>query len=282
MVKLDFKNQVNAVGGVSLAVVALFFAYEFTRTSEVGPCTGRYPTATDLTLVKQDGTALSPGELQARVGFGETGVLEKGSVLELRDAPSKTGLNIKVGGDVETDTGLSFFWAPKVMGKVASACLSYDIYLPAEFDFSRGGRLPGLFGGSFAGFTAVSGNGVGMHLTWDERGQVGLESVVPGPADSKDSVMIKYSSDVELARGRWVRFDQEVVFNTPGEENGILRMWVDGRLKLSDTSAVWRTEATAGLQGAWADIGYLTFGGVERNAQKQSNIIISPPRLSWQ
>ena len=282
MIKMDFKNQVNAVGGLSMIVVAGFFAYELTRSREIGPCGSRFNTVTEMALLKQGGEPMSPAELQARLGVGEIGVLEKGSVVSLRDGPTKVALNVAVGGPVEADTGLSFYWSPGVMGRVPTACLSYDVFLPVEFDYSRGGRLPGLFGGNFAGISAASQNSVGIHLLWDERGQIGIEGVVPGAAGTSDVSLIRYGSEFELPRGRWVRIDQEIGLNNPGDEDGILRLWIDGRVKLEDKTVVWRPDATLAMTGAWADIGYLSFGGVERSAHKYANIIISPLRLSWQ
>ena len=280
----NFKNQVNAVGGLSVAIVAGFFAYELGRSRDAPPCGLRFPSVTEMSLVKQGGAALSPGELQARAGIGETGMIEKASIVRVDGGPSPYALSVAVGGQVATDTGASFFWAPAGMTKATAACLSYDVFVPAKFDFARGGRLPGLFGGIFSGNLSTSQNAIGMHLTWDERGQIGLGGIsASGNGGAAASAMrLHYQSELEMPRGRWVRFEQEVAMNTPGAENGLLRLWIDGQLKLQDTAVVWRPDESLALTGAWADIGYQSFGGIERTAKSQSGINVSPLRLSWQ
>jgi len=46
---------------------------------------------------------------------------------------------------------MSFPWEPRSLERASAACVSYDVLLPAEFDFSRGGRLPGPIGSDGVG-----------------------------------------------------------------------------------------------------------------------------------
>ena len=280
---MKFQNQVNAVGAVSVGVMCAFLAYDFTRSRDTPPCPGRFRSATELSLTTPGGTVLTPAELEARVGVGEQGVKAKASVVSAKGQPSPQVLNVAVGGAVATDTGASFFWSPSGNGHQPAACLSYDFYLPSNFDFARGGRLPGLFGGTFGGVSAPSPRGLGVHITWDEIGQAGVEGVAALPADRTDvTPFIRFTSQLELPRGRWVHVDQEVNVGEPNQPNGIYRLWIDGQLKVEDINLIWRQDDSVGLNGAWADIGYQSFGGIERKSNSESSIKVTPPRLSWE
>ena len=55
-----------------------------------------------------------------------------------------------------------------------------------------------------------------------------------------------------LPLGTWVRVEQEVVLNEPGQEDGVLRLWFDGDLKL-DTTADYRDQP-ARLTGVVSEV----------------------------
>ena len=273
--KLSFQNQVNAVGGLAFLVAGSFFAYELTRSRDAKPCDARYPSATQMSLQKSGGEILSPGELQARAGNGERGVLEKASVVKVTGAPSPLALTVQVGGT--GDTGASFFWAPGGLQKATAACLSYHVFLPKDLDFALGGQLPGLFGIA----RGANQRGFATRFTWDEQGGMGIEANLSDydlTAPLTDSVF--YRSQALLPRGRWVQVDQEVTLNTPNAQNGILRLWVDGRLKLEDTTVSWRGNGSLSISGSLTEVGYRT-ERVEGPTKKPANIIVSPPQLSW-
>lgn len=280
---MKFQSQVNAVGAVSVGVVCAFFAYEFTRSKDTPPCPGRFRTATELALAKPDGTVFSPAELEARAGMGERGVRAKASVVADKGQPRPHVLNVAVGGTVSSDTGASFFWSPASNGRQPAACLSYDFRLPANFDFARGGRLPGLFGGNFYSVSSPSPRGLGIQLSWDEVGHAtvqGLAAITPDRPEV--TPYIRYSTQTELPRGRWVHVDQEVQLGTPEKADGIYRIWIDGQLLVEETKLIWRENDAVGLTGAWNDIGYQSFGGIERKSKVDASIGVTAPLLSWE
>jgi hypothetical protein len=43
--------------------------------------------------------------------------------------------------------GAEFYAAPLNLARASNITLEYDVFFPADFDFVRGGKLPGLFGG---------------------------------------------------------------------------------------------------------------------------------------
>ena len=82
--------------------------------------------------------------------------------------------------------------------------------------------------------------------------------------------------------GRWTQIDQEVTLNSPNAQNGILRLWIDGRLRMEDTTVAWRGNGSMALTGSVAQVGYQSFGGIEKPAKKQASIRVTPLKLSWQ
>ena len=174
--ELSFKNQVNAVGGLAFVIIGGFFAYELGKSRDMPACGARYPVTTQISLQKNDGTPLAPGELQARMGFGERGLFEKATVIKTADGPSPYGLDVKVGGAVDADTGAYFYWTPGGMGKATSACLSYQVLVPIDFDYARGGRLPGVYGGFAGGGNSPTQSGFATRFAWDELGAMSVEA----------------------------------------------------------------------------------------------------------
>jgi hypothetical protein len=278
---LSFKNQVNAIGGAAFLITGGFFTYEFARSRDAAPCGARYLTTTQFSLQKLDGAPLAAGELQARVGTGERGILEKASVIKPDNGSATYALDVKVGGSIDADTGVSFSWSPTGMSRAQAACLSYQVFLPSDFDFARGGKLPGLFGGSATSTETSVQSGFATRFTWDQSGNMGIAAFLSDTGETA-SASLQYSANFQLPVGRWVQLDQEVTLNSPNTQNGILRLWIDGRLKLEDTAIAWRGNGSMKLTGAAAQIGYQSFGGIEKPAKKQTSILVSPLKLSWQ
>jgi isochorismate hydrolase len=50
--------------------------------------------------------------------------------------------------------------------------------------------------------------------------------------------------------------EQEVKLNTPGQDDGVLRMWVDGQLKVQNLGTNLRGRPETALTGVVSDIGY--------------------------
>ena len=221
---LSFQNQVNALGGAAFVIIGGFFAYQLFKSRDIAPCGARYETVTQMSLQKQGGALLAPGELQARVGIGERGVLEKATVVKI-EGQSPIALKVNVGGPVPADTGATFLWSPSALAKATSACLSYTVYVPDDFDYARGGRLPGLFGGTPYAAQQNAQSGFSTRFTWDQNGGMGVAanfSDIGGTAQSPEPT--RFGSDALLPRGQWVQIDQEIALNAPNAQNGTLRL----------------------------------------------------------
>lgn len=132
--------------------------------------------------------------------------------------------------------------------------LSYDVKFSEDFDFVRGGKLPGLCGydntlsptsgcntgGGFPdGFDGWSARGM-----WREGGQ--LENYVYH-ADQVSFFGDDEFWGVDAKPGTWHRVQHRVVMNTPGVADGILEAWIDGKKVLSEQKYMFRKSANIGI-----------------------------------
>ncbi len=275
----SLQNQVNAVGGIALLIIGGYAAFEVSKSRDAKPCSSRFPSATEMSLQKANGVALSPAELQARAGVAERGMIEKASVRKGDGGPTALALDVRVGGPKSSDTGIGFTWAPSTFGKVETACLVYSVHLPADFDFANGGVLPGLYGQANAS-TPGNQKGFSARMTWNETVVLGVEAVTADIRTSDHEPVGRIeAAGSELKRGRWTHIEQELVLNSADSADGIVRVWIDGRLRLEDKELGWRAHPTLKVSGVMADVAY---SGAETTAAKRAGVIsLSAPRLSW-
>lgn len=145
----------------------------------------------------------------------------------------------------------------KLPGSYDSACMSYDVRFAAPFDFSAGGKLPGLVGVApgvspstpeGGGSTAHGWSGRLMWLgskMWkfvrDSDRQDMLVTYLYHPGQAReygDNV----SWDSSFAPGVWHHVRQCHVLNTVGKANGVMQAWFDGKLVLQQYDVVYRTD----------------------------------------
>ena len=100
-----------------------------------------------------------------------------------------------------------------------------------HWEFSRGGKLPGLGGGECnTGGNKTTGDGWSVRYMWRDGGRM---VAYVYHLDQKT----RYGDQIPLNRdflpGKWYRLTQRVRVNTEGEKNGVLQVWVDGGLVLN-------------------------------------------------
>lgn len=138
-------------------------------------------------------------------------------------------------------------WKTDLGGGYDELYLSYRMKFGANFDFVRGGKLPGLAGGAAnAGGTLPDGtDGWTARMMWRTNGSGGsttngtqsqlvqyvYHKDMPGPSgqdikwdDNPSLGWQKIDSDV------WYHFQHRVKMNTPGQDDGIIQAWLDGEL----------------------------------------------------
>jgi hypothetical protein len=132
---------------------------------------------------------------------------------------------------------------------------SYRVRFASGFDFVRGGKLPGLVGGSHPTGGHPADDGFSARLMW-RSGGAAVQYVYYPRQTSTYGVDIPYMSPgsqpfgdlsgavARFRPGVWHRVVHRVVMNDPGKANGVLEAWFDGMPALNLRDRVWRLDAT--------------------------------------
>ena len=134
--------------------------------------------------------------------------------------------------------------------QLVKACLSYDVYFPDDFEFVRGGKLPGLYGGKNPPSGCKRGTerrGFSMRYMWRQHGLGTLYAYIPGKP-TRCGQLIGYGS-WEFPKGKWVTLEQVIVLNNVGQSDGIIRYWVDGNLTVNRGNSVLRVKDEVYIEG---------------------------------
>jgi hypothetical protein len=140
-------------------------------------------------------------------------------------------------------------WYARPLPPQDELCLRYEVRFVKPFDFVKGGKLPGLFGGTEAsgGKKPDGTNGFSTRYMWRAKGEGELYAYLFGHDDPYG---------VSLAKGKWRFFpgqwhtlEQRVKLNTPGKKDGILTVWIDRRKILDETNVEYRTDPKLQIEG---------------------------------
>jgi len=158
--------------------------------------------------------------------------------------------------------------------------ISYLVYFPEDFEFRAGGKLPGLA-------YQTSSRNMSLRLMWRKDGLV--ETYVhyntkPTRPNYKSSINWSLIDPIEepnnapqpdqvkFTRGTWHHVEMYHKLNTPGQNDGIMKGWLDGKLALNITDAQDYRQSDEG------DIGmntiYLSsfFGGSDESFQPTKDV----------
>ena len=274
-----------AAGGVGLLTV--FLAVFGMRSKEIAiVCSERYGTAQQFSLQRTVGVPASAVELQARLGGRDWGIIENASIVKTADGPSPLALqvNLPKPSDPKTPLGLGFAWLLADAKPAHSACLTYQVMAPSDFEYGEGGVLPGLFGGDTAiapqrGKDIVKSS-FGTHLIWGSDGRFSVRVIT---ADEPDNLTFRPLGErpPTMAVGRWVPIEQEIVLNDEGQSNGLLRIWVDGQLSYESTKMMWRKTEAGLFRGADVRVHYARTSLEPSRGPKPTSLLLSPVETRW-
>lgn len=276
-------------GGIFIGLfVAGYVVSDFLTKNKPSACAARYNISTMLPVRTADNKLLSPIELQAMAGRHEYGVLDHAKLIASSESASNAVIEISIpkgtgrparGASAPT-SGVGLRWEPPEIVRNSSACLSYGVYVPSDFEYGEGGVLPGLFGGKrFDGFhRAEKVPGFMSRVRWTNKGDLEVNAQLPRAGETSGAVFRK--EYLTLQRGTWLSIEQEIVLNTPKKPDGKYRLWVDGDLKIERDQITWREEDTTTIDGVVSNVGY---GSVEHpgNAPRETKIRITPFELRW-
>lgn len=268
------------------AVIVLGSAVAAVRSwvpEEIAACGERYRSGVVFALERAPGQLATSADLQSRLGVDEWGVLDNVSAIPVADAPAKSALKVKFNkaatraadGSVQR-YGMGFMWKPRAFQASAAACLTYSVKVPEGFVFGRGGMLPGLGAPQPEG--ARDRTGVSSLLQWRENGVGEVVALLGKDADRQPTLLARDA--FRLMPGHWTTLEHEVVLNTPGSADGVVRLWVDGKLKLERKGLVLRGNPDQAIAGVNAEVQYgIGVAGMEPPAGQE--LMITPFELRW-
>lgn len=277
MIKPKYLDPLINVAAVLVVLsIAGYIAWEALHTEREQPCSARFPAATRFSLQSSAGKPLSAIELQARAGLRDLGVIDNARVVQVADGPSPDVLEVNLrklpGSDdpsARARNGIEFRWTPPGMANATAACLSYSVWFPDKFEFGDGGFLPGISGGQAPGGRADAGV-ISVSPQWNLEGRPSLAAATGG-----DIRIMMTKQKFALPTSRWVKVEQEIALNDPGQENGRARLWVDGTPLIDDVGLPLRKDANTLLTGVLVAAGY------QRVPAHPGVIRLSPFEISW-
>ena len=141
--------------------------------------------------------------------------------------------------------------------------LAYEVLFSDDFEFVKGGKLPGLCGGpeSVTGGNPANGaNGFSARFMWraDGRGEAYIYHV---DQPDKYGESIPFPDDFRFPRGKPVLLVMRIEMNEIGESNGAFEAWVklgpDDALKVVHRDNIrWRTVESVQIDSLLCEVFY--------------------------
>lgn len=143
--------------------------------------------------------------------------------------------------------------------------LSYRVRFADGFAFVKGGKLPGLVGGSSPTGCVEDTDGFSARMMWRTGGAVVQYMYFPEKVEAcgDDYAYTLEDEPVQFGPGTWHRVEHRLVMNTPGVHDGMLQAWFDGQLALDEQAFLFRlADATYGIDALYVST---FFGGSDES-----------------
>lgn len=129
-----------------------------------------------------------------------------------------------------------------------SRCLSYYLRFSKDFNFVKGGKLPGLFGGTVNDGRKIPDgtNGFSTRFMWRRHGDGEVYAYLP---TSKDHGTSLGRGQWRFKPGVWHHLEQNIVLNKPGKQDGRVSVWLDGKPVLNVSGLTFRTTTDLQIEG---------------------------------
>ena len=126
--------------------------------------------------------------------------------------------------------------------------LRYHLRFPTDFDFVKGGKLPGLYGGTVTSGQHIPDgtNGFSTRYMWRANGAGEVYAYLPTSQQHGTSLG---RGCFTFTPGRWTQLHQRITLNTPGHSNGRITVWQDDRLVLDPPGLTFRTTPDLHIDG---------------------------------
>lgn len=124
----------------------------------------------------------------------------------------------------------------------------YRVLFQDNFDFVKGGKLPGVYGGSAnsGGRVPNGADGFSLRFVWQAQGIGALSAYLP---TSGRWGTVFGLGHWRFAPGRSTDLAMYVKLNTPGRSDGVIAAWADDMLVVYASDIVFRTVADLAVDG---------------------------------
>jgi hypothetical protein len=125
--------------------------------------------------------------------------------------------------------------------------LAYRLRFGSGFQFVKGGKLPGLVGGTAPTGCVSDDGGFSARGMWRAGGAAVQYLYYPEKVNAcgDDFNYASGGSRFRFIPGVWQTVEHRIVMNTPGQHDGILQAWVDGALVLDQSAFYYRVAGAA-------------------------------------
>lgn len=185
---------------------------------------------------------------QGGISDGRVELIKEGSTRWLR-------VNFAVGGIGPERGGAGWRWP---IGRREAAELRYRARFSPDFDFVKGGKLPGLCGGpeNVSGGRPANGtNGFSARLMWRKEGR-GEAYVYHKNQTSDYGDSFPFPPEFRFPTGAPFEVRLVTFMNTPGQRDGALKVWITlpgqpMQLLVDRADLEWRSQHTFGVDGLY-------------------------------
>ena len=146
------------------------------------------------------------------------------------------------------------------LGAFDSLYLSYSFKFKNDFRFGKGGKLPGLYGGTGnSGGNIPNGyDGFSTRFMWRKNGEGELYAYLPG---SKDWGTSLGKGSWFFKSGEWYKLQHKIKLNEVGKENGEVAIWLNDKLIYQQDGLEFRKTDSLKINGIF----FSTFFGGNDN-----------------
>lgn len=133
-----------------------------------------------------------------------------------------------------------FIYAADELSGKKHALLSYTLWFADNFDFVKGGKLPGFCSGDCPRGWAETDNGFSTRFMWRANGDLEVYGYLPNKSTSMGQSIGR--GMFRFKPGQYYDVAQEIVLNTLWENDGILRVYVDDIMVYEKTDMMYQKE----------------------------------------
>ncbi|KAJ7464742.1 polysaccharide lyase family 14 protein [Mycena galericulata] len=183
--------------------------------------------------------------------------------------------SINPSGSIAGGFGFYLFGPPSFASRLEGAThviLSYRMMLQNDWEWVKGGKLPGIFGGEGNFSYACTGGRqenrsqcFNIRPMWRSKGQGELYTYLPLTPSNRERLLAvpplseqnaQYGLSVgrnafqfDPAVGKWISLAFRVKLNAVGSEDGELELWVDGKSVINVSGLTFRNSEQSRIKG---------------------------------